>query len=150
MARRVRSSKQKKCTLRISAELILIILEHLPPASVIAFVLTCRALFAQFFPSPVLHSSPGRATLLQYLARDIPQLHFCHNCHGLHRWRVIRGFSDGILVCRVPCRITPFTLDLMDQQVADYGSNLTYSLAHLVINRHLYGPGHGPRYKILP
>jgi len=143
---RRRSSKQKRCTLNLPAELVWIVLEFLSPESIIAFALTCRILFAQFFPMQPQLSDSARATLLQWLEQDIPGLYFCHDCARLHRWRrLIRSSSSGITVLDGPCwKIAPGIKYLMSDYVPDYGFNLTYSLAQLVTNRHLYGPSHGP------
>ncbi|KAK1827892.1 hypothetical protein QBC39DRAFT_313888 [Podospora conica] len=128
---RRRLSAQKLCTLKIPTELVDMILEHLEPESAIAFSLTCRALFVKHFPKSksAQLSAPARATLLQWLEQDIPALYmyFCHDCARLHRWR-------GRLQ----------TEPVMSKCVSTFRSDLTYSWARLVTNRHLYGARHGP------
>lgn len=94
-------------------ELISIVLEHLPPESVVAFALTCRALFI-YFPRPAQLSDLARATLLQWLKQDILDLFFCHNCPRLHLWRLIRCPRRGdIWVCMRDCRRTPYAMNLV-------------------------------------
>jgi len=140
---RRRLSSQERCTLKIPSELVDMILEHLPPESVIAFALTCRALFVKHFPKSVQLSAPARATLLQWLEQDIPRLYFCHGCACLHPWRATREF--GYKFYHGPCWWNLRDMEpVMSKCVSHFWSDLTYSWARLVMNRHLYGALHGP------
>ncbi|KAK0732414.1 hypothetical protein B0T21DRAFT_195596 [Apiosordaria backusii] len=139
-----RLSAQKRCTLKIPTELVDMILEHLQPESAIAFALTCRALFVKHFPKSAQLSAPARATLLQWLEQDIPRLYFCHGCAYLHPWRARLQFS-GYKFYHGPCWWNLRDIDsVMSKLVSPFRSDLTYSWARLVMNRHLYGALHGP------
>ncbi|KAK4451292.1 hypothetical protein QBC34DRAFT_323050, partial [Podospora aff. communis PSN243] len=124
---------QQECTLNVPPELVLGILDHLPPESVIAFALTCRAFFRQYFPRPLprlSHWQSARATLLQWLEKDTPELYYCPGLvycrQHLHVWKLERLSTSGL------------------KHLVEFGTTLTYTLARLTMNRHLYGPGHGP------
>lgn len=151
---RRKSHNQTDCTLNsCPPELIILILSHLPPESTLAFALTCRALFIQYFPRSPQLSAPTKTALLQLIERDYPNLLFCFNCIRLHRWRMKLFSKYGNTPCHMPCtnprELPTWRYSLMNRAVPDLGYNLTYSLAWLVTNRHLYGPGHGPPLKDL-
>ncbi|KAK0736772.1 hypothetical protein B0T21DRAFT_276148, partial [Apiosordaria backusii] len=132
--------------LRLPAELIDIILDCLSPESVICLALTCRALFVRYFPRPAPLSDTAKAAFLQYLERDHPSLYFCHDCIRLHTWHLTQT-RHGIWVCSGPCLRIRGVNGLMGSHVSEYGMNFTYSLARIVMNRHLYGSAHGPSAK---
>jgi len=136
-------SAQKGCTLRlVPTEIVDLILEHLPPESVVAFALTCRALYGKHFPKPTEISVASKERLLQLIERDLLNLYFCYGCIRLHPWRpkfqniyFCREFPGGCgesIDC--PCPL-PFQIGHV------------YSWARLVMNRHFYGLTHGPDLK---
>ncbi|KAK0666965.1 hypothetical protein QBC41DRAFT_229415 [Cercophora samala] len=146
---RGRPSKQEACTLQLPVELVDAILHHLSSESVICLALTCRALFVRYFPRPAHLTDKAKTTLLQYLERDHPRLYFCHDCTRLHRWRLAH-IEEGIWVYSGPCfNKLGFGCYGVSSGVATYGMNLTYALARIVMNRHLYGSACGPSAKSL-
>ncbi|KAK4447130.1 hypothetical protein QBC34DRAFT_486512 [Podospora aff. communis PSN243] len=142
---RRRLSAQERCTLKIPTELIDMVLEPLPPESAIAFALTCRALFVKHFPKSAQLSAPARATLLQWLEQDNPELYFCHGCACLHSWRAAAMPGGGFKFYYGPCAWNHSGINrVMNEVVSAFQPGLTYSWARLVMNRHLYGARHGP------
>ncbi|KAK0643205.1 hypothetical protein B0T16DRAFT_512405 [Cercophora newfieldiana] len=139
--------KQQQCTLKLPAELVSLVMQHLPPESGIALALTCRAFFAQFFPDldKVQLSDVETERLLLWLEQDTPELYYCFDCRCLHRWRrgVMRTW-EGRVLHRVPshCTLVPET-GFMGEAVPDSLEEFTYSTARLIMNRHFYGPLHG-------
>ena len=156
----MQSSSQGECTLKVPPEIILQILEHLPVESKIALALTCRAFYAQFFPT---NPAPDRAflgtlnastthNLFTWLEKDNAHLYYCASCSKLHKWHrphqppYPRPFgldhacrdTDGCQ-CPAGCAGT--------NEYQDWGphhGSLHYPTARLLMNRHLHGRDHGP------
>jgi len=132
-----KSKKTHTSPLNVPPELIYMILEHLPPESVVSFCLACRA-FYKFRPKNFGLPWSAKEAFLVFLERDVPSLYYCYVCGKLHSWNV-RGGSipptyDG--ACRKQL--------LQYDQLPSGCYNFQYHTARIIMNRHLYGPGHGP------
>ncbi|KAK3937736.1 hypothetical protein QBC46DRAFT_318997 [Diplogelasinospora grovesii] len=137
-----RRLRAQKCTLRLPTELVDMILEYLPPESVVAFVLTCRVFYSRHFPRPAHLSSSAKETLLHWLDQDTPSLYFCHDCTRLHSWR--RALKPAPPCYRGPCRAINSASGHMRESLRTLRWRFNYIKAQLAMNRHLYGPLHGP------
>ncbi|KAK1828379.1 hypothetical protein QBC39DRAFT_265170 [Podospora conica] len=121
--RKLPVSDQAQCTLTLPLDVLILIVDNLPPESVISFALTCRVFFVQFFPESNPHlSDAAREALLVFLERDMPSVYFCHSCTHLHKWKRLqrpRAFSS-------------------------LQNKLRYAWVRVAMNRHFHGPLHGP------
>ena len=128
-------------------EIVSLILSHLPPESVVAFGLTCRRFYA-FVPSPPRLTEETRQILLQWLEKDTPSLYWCHRCNSLHTWRRVENrHRQGIVQYDKNCRKREHCHPSPRPPHRSY--RLTFSLARVVMNRHLYGDLHGPPLEAL-
>ncbi len=128
-------------------ELIAHILSYLPPESVVSFALTCRR-FYQYMPSPppILLSQQARRALLGWLERENPRQYYCHPCNDLHTWERVPDGHHRLAQYDRHCtnnRGNP-RYNLVQLTVNHSPYPITYALARLVMNRHLYGELHGP------
>ncbi|KAH8893276.1 hypothetical protein GQ53DRAFT_108026 [Thozetella sp. PMI_491] len=121
-------------------EILFLILEYLPPESSIAVTLTCKLLFHSFFP--IMKSrldTQSLQNLLLLLEESVSQdLYFCHDCIRLHRF--LSSWAPSKDPLKPPCK--PSTVDFGGREIGFYH-------VRLVINAHLFGPGHGLRLKQL-
>ena len=119
---------------RQPCEILLLILEYLPPESSIAVTLTCKLLYHAFFP--IMKSgldTQSLQNLLLWLEESVSRDHyFCHDCIRLHRFSPSWAPSKNPL--KPPCK--PTTIDLGGRQIGFYH-------ARLVMNAYFFGPGHG-------
>jgi hypothetical protein len=117
-------------------EIILIIISHLNKHSITTLALTCTTLYSLCFPEQRLLDVAEKEELLQLLEKDVARLYFCHDCVKLHPWhrRWSRSMSPWYLE-RTPCKRNGLHLS---------NSPIPYFHARLVMNRHFYGPTHGP------
>lgn len=125
-------------------EIILCILDYLPPASILSLALTCRYFHYRLCDQiSSLQNRKVREEFLQMLERELAGRYFCYHCQKLHKrdriWSrryMHHGISHGIY--KSPClgtflTKTPFTMS----------STVGFNYARLVMNRHLFGPSHG-------
>lgn len=129
----------------VPTEITLIISSHLNITSRLCLALTCRTLFLVCFPKRLLLESTEKEELLLLLEKDVSSHYFCHCCAELHRWhgRWTRSINQWNLNC-LPCEQgVPKTLLL------PIIGRLQYYYARLLMNRHLYGPRHGPPLRSL-
>ncbi|KAK0663440.1 hypothetical protein QBC41DRAFT_284546 [Cercophora samala] len=117
------------------------IIQHLPPESVVSLALTCRNLSDRYLPQPALSHSSTRV-LLEWLEQDIPHLYLCHDCNRLHRWRWILLQGGPVLGFRL-CKNPPGE-HLTKLATFGFGLPMTYAAARLAMNRHLHDYTHGP------
>lgn len=127
-------------TMGFPPEIIDMILEHLPPESSVAFALTCRHFYRQYMPVPLRLQPHTKESLLISLERDLSRMYFCHPCCKLHSWNRYRalGRSPGDHTYSDTC-------NKPSGRVPAAGYDFDYSTARLIMNRHFYGPSHGPR-----
>lgn len=137
-------------------EIIWLILEHLPASSRLSFALTCRFFFFRYRPKPV-ELFGVRCDFIQLLERDMPGFYVCHDCLELHRWRLDwhpfhkgRGARSGDSVASSDpwCPAVNGRCSTLDCVFAE-NYMLSYNLAHVVMNRHLYGSAHGLPLSVL-
>lgn len=120
---------------KLPAELILMILQNLPPESIIAFSLTCTVYYyAYFLITPSLDPS-ARETLLLLLEKDTPGVYYCHACEKLHPWSSFR-YNWPSIAPLIWCSVYSFNFN-------SSSFDLEYSTARLVMNRHFFGPAYG-------
>ena len=150
-----------ECTFTVPPELVLHILEYLPIESKVALSLTCRSLYVQFCPPNPTRRVLGDSAatqLLLWLEKDVPSVFFCQPCLKLHKWDR-RGDQN-------PSTTNTSTSAQVQQRIAlrdpgccprggshyqigrgldwDEHGTLHPSTARAMMNRHLYGAGHGP------
>jgi hypothetical protein len=120
-------------------EIILMITSYLNNSSITSLALTCRTLHWLCFPEHPFLDMVEKKELLLLLEKDVATLYFCHDCVKLHRWhgRWSRSISpwDGE---RIPCKRG------LDNCLFFSTCCIPYYYARLVMNRHFYGPTHGP------
>ncbi|KAI1179967.1 hypothetical protein F4777DRAFT_355412 [Nemania sp. FL0916] len=115
------------------------ILDFLLPEYAVAVALTCKLSFRALFPSAKLRLTPrGLQDLLLLLEESLSRhWFFCHGCTQLHRfspsWAPGRGSRNQSLL-EPSCR--PTTADFGDLVIGSHH-------VRLVMNAHLFGPGHG-------
>lgn len=135
-----RRPRTQTSTLRLPPEIIDIILEQLPPESVVSFVLTCRAFYAAHMSQSLRLAPPARTTLLLWLEKDVAGLYFCHLCDKLHPWRP-QSYSYQIPTYNGACK---HRYDTRNGWVSGLTFSYEYHVARLAMNRHLYGASNGP------
>ena len=131
-------------------DILLIITEYLPDASVFSLALTCHTLndliLCRFpfcrFPSLDAYS---KEEFLQLLEKDISNVYYCHECVRLHSWKSRRKSSRR--------------LETGDKSgcYSEYGVSLPlyphawlpYPVARGVMNRHFHETSGGPSIKSL-
>jgi hypothetical protein len=143
-------SQAQKHIVRLPTEIIDQILTRLPSESVIALTLTCRHFYAEHFSrDQAKHLPPAeRLSILYWLERDVPHLYLCHRCQYLHAWChtshttvVSEGYCNNFFPRRNAISGSLFAPDFMWE--------LTPFQIRLAMNRHVYGPLHGPSLSIL-
>ncbi|KAJ3546085.1 hypothetical protein NM208_g2181 [Fusarium decemcellulare] len=124
-------------------EIILTIADHLPGSSLALLGLTCRPfhqLFSRYMPTRTLVPRREQENFWQILERDIGNLYFCHECVKPHRWDTW-GKRLGYAALRLsvgPCVFRwRYSCHPQPELI------IPFPYAHLIINRHLYGPLHG-------
>jgi hypothetical protein len=126
--------------IRLPPEIILLIADHLDTTSRVLFALTCKKLHSLCFPSKLNLTHKEKQALLLLMEKDTPRHYFCHCCTLLHPWRLERSGPSGWI-----------SLDHMLCNPADYRSmhtEMEYTHARLIMNRHFYGKKHGLSPKI--
>lgn len=118
------------------------IVSFLPPECLAAFALTCRTLHCWYMPTPPQLSAPERNAILVWLEKDTPQLYICHLCAKLHTW----GHAPRYLHSAIPRYNQACHKQFGDSHLWPPHPSycLIFSTARLVMNRHFYGPSHGP------
>jgi hypothetical protein len=129
----------------LPTEIILMITSHLEFPSTISLALTCRTLYSVCFPKSPPSNLAEKKELLGLLEKDAADSYVCHRCVKLHNWRKshsrwTRGWHDKSL----PCQRFPD-----DRLTTVRVGHIPYYYARLIMNRHFYGPAHGPRLKNL-
>jgi hypothetical protein len=123
----------------LPTEIILMITSHLNKPSTISLSLTCRALHSICFPADPILERTEEEELFLLLEKDIPTLYFCHYCTKLHHWHKRWNRSLAWFEETMPCKKRP--QDIF--QILSIRC-IPFWHARLVMNRHLYGPTHGP------
>lgn len=121
-------------------EIILMITSQLSGSSSTSLALTCRALYSLCFPENPLLDMAEKEHLLLLLEKDVPTHYFCHFCVTLHRWHIGRRrrmhpWYEGRMHCKRG-------VDSYVRLPATF--SFPYYHARLIMNRHFYGPKHGP------
>ena len=121
-------------------EIISVIASHLNNSSMTSLALTCRSLHGLCFPGHLLLDMAEKGELLLLLEKDVPTHCFCHYCVKLHRWhgrwsRSIFPWYEHRMHCKRSAHSYPFLP--ATHSIACYH-------ARLIMNRHFYGPTHGP------
>lgn len=113
---------------------------HLNNSSMTSLALTCQTLHRLCFPKHPLLDTAEKEELLLLLEKDVATLYFCHYCVKLHRWhgRWSRSISPWYEE-RMPCKRS-----LDNHLFLPITCHIPYYYARLVMNRHFYGPTHGP------
>lgn len=126
------------------------IFSYLPIESVIALALTCRFLFESMPPSCLrVLNKEERFKLLGFLEKDTPHLYACHRCLHLHIWPgMARQPGIGEYGKARSCRIKNSRRFVL-LTPPDYSYGMSYALARLITNRHLYGEQHGLPLEVL-
>jgi hypothetical protein len=120
------------------------IISHLSKSSTTALALTYRILYSICSPGNITLDNTEKEELLPLLEKDLAELYFCHECVKLHRWHGRRSRS-----------LTPWYTEHMpckrnwDNHILLSRYDTPYYYARLVMNRHFYGPAHGPCPNIL-
>lgn len=165
-----RTRRQMKCALslfcgpksllRLPTEIILMIASHLDVVSSTTLALTSRRLYTICFPGKQAIGTSNREKLLLLLERDLPSYHFCHLCVRLHDWRRAWNgplHSHSLRRLRHPWRQKWMDLAYPNEILGLCESNsevelntlpVVYPFARLIMNRHLYGPKHGPALNV--
>jgi hypothetical protein len=123
----------------LPTEIILEVASYLDAVSSTSLALTCRRLYTVSFPKRLIIQGSERELLLLLLERDLPSFYFCQFCVKLHDWHG-------------PWKSTPWPSGRfglcgpeMSRHIVDLEPHfIAYPFARLVVNRHLYGPEHGP------
>jgi hypothetical protein len=128
----------------LPTEIILMIISHLDGPSKVSLSLTCQSLHNLCFSGSPPLDLAGKRSLLLLLERDVASLYFCHRCIKLHHWHTRWSRS-----------MTPWYKETMTCKRGGDGDRLyfphinyiPYFHARLIMNRHFYGPTHGPPVK---
>jgi hypothetical protein len=130
----------------IPTEIILMIASHLNRPSVTCLALTCRTLHSICFPKDRLMNTIEKQDLLLLLEKDVASLYFCHYCVKLHGWH--SRWSKSISPWYEERESCKRSAD--NHLFLSFTCHIPYYLARLVMNRHFYGPAHGPPpYKLV-
>lgn len=153
--------KRQRCTLTLPPELMYMILEYLPPESVVSFALTCKMLYFGYMPRERsndgdLLTGAARQALVEWLEKDSPSTYLCFDCLKLHPRRRLSSINP------YPSRLhsSRHTNHLHHEYnyflgstgytaLGTVGPRLSYRDVRLVMNHHLYGPAHGPTLRSL-
>jgi hypothetical protein len=123
----------------LPTEIILEVASYLDAVSSTSLALTCRRLYTVCFPKRLVMQGSEKELLLLLLERDLPSFYFCYFCVKLHdwhgRWDITPWPSGRFRLCGPE----------MGRHIVDLEPHfIAYPFARLVVNRHLYGPEHGP------
>lgn len=118
-------------------ELLLLILESLPPESAVVVALTCKLAYRAFFPAAIRRlDAQSLRDLLMLLEESVSRhLFFCHNCTQFHRFS--SAWAPGVgskSLLEPPCRPSTAKFDKL---------YIGFHHVRLVMNAHFFGPGHG-------
>ncbi len=98
-------------------------------------------------PSPPRLTAETRKALLLWLEKDTPHLYLCFECNGLHPWqRVAERYSNRNIISP---RGGDDNWGRLGPRVPHSTIGIQFSLARAVMNRHHYGPQHGPAVTLL-
>lgn len=116
------------------------ITSYLNNSSTISLALTCRTLHSLCFPGNPLLDMAEKEELLLLLEKNVATLYFCHHCVKLHHWhrrwsRSISPWYEEHMSCKRSRNNRLFLLGTF---------HIPYYYARLVMDRHFYGPAHGP------
>jgi hypothetical protein len=121
-------------------EIILMITTHLNNSGMLSLALTCRTLHRLCFSDHERLDKADKEELLLLLEKDVASLYFCHYCTKLHPWHT--RWTRSILPWYVECM--PCKVNLDNHLFFPTNCHIPYYYARLVMNRHFYGPAHGP------
>jgi hypothetical protein len=121
-------------------EIILMITTHLNNSAIVSLALTCRTLRNLCLSERSHLDKADKEELLLLLEKDVASLYFCHYCTKLHHWHtrwtrsVFPWYAE-----RMSCKA-----NLNNHLFFPTNCHIPYYYARLVMNRHFYGPAHGP------
>ncbi|KAF5025953.1 hypothetical protein F66182_1988 [Fusarium sp. NRRL 66182] len=123
-------------------EIILIIAQYLPGASLVSLSLTCRpyrTLLARAARHIKLEGTEMENFLCQ-LEKDSTNWYFCYSCVKLHYWNSLWS-NQGRYDCwfKMPKCVDDYT----GWQPSEHDLHIRYTHARLIMNRHFYGSDHG-------
>jgi hypothetical protein len=124
----------------LPSEIILMIASHMDNPSRLALALTNRRIYSLCCNERLPLNLAEKEKLLLLLEKDIATLYFCHRCVKLHHWH--RRWSRSI--CPWYEETMPCKRSGLDRLYLPHVHSIPYYYARLVMNRHLYGPTHGP------
>ncbi|KAK5996079.1 hypothetical protein PT974_04506 [Cladobotryum mycophilum] len=130
-------------------DIIFCIASYLRIVDIYSLALCCRPFYTMLSESdraPRLNRK-NLETFPQLLEKDDNSLYFCHACLKLHKWEAVFECKDdeylGERSWRGPrSSRCIYTYGFQPNYTLHY--TLTYAHARIVMNRHLYGPAHGP------
>lgn len=128
------SRQLRSLFMHLPRDVVLCIADHLPPESVAALALTCRALWLESSWKRVIKDPGTRLGLLPLLVHDQPGIFYCYNSRKLHRINEKMRPGDA-----------RYWYDWACCSTCIYGKKwrLYFFHAHLVMNAHRYGLSHG-------
>lgn len=119
----------------LPAELHLAIIAHLDVVSLASLALSCRRLYACYFPKHLDLAPEDKLRVLEKLERDTPSVYLCHFCAKLHAWSDSSNYYDFWEKRR--CE-GDFSL-----------SKVRFHHARLLMNRYFFGSSYGPSLESL-
>ncbi|KPM37515.1 hypothetical protein AK830_g9034 [Neonectria ditissima] len=138
------STRAQQYAFRLPLELMNEIVQFLPNLSKVCFALTCRTLYNQYFNKGITPNCRwSKADLFLLLEKVIPDYYFCRDCFKLHLWDqpplcLKKSWKGDNLGLHADDEITageiPVTQDC----------SITFHCLRAIMNRHFYGPLHGP------
>ncbi|PVI00786.1 hypothetical protein DM02DRAFT_655157 [Periconia macrospinosa] len=134
-------------TLHVPPEILLMIASHLDRPSLISFSLATRYLYGLSFPRGLGLNRFDKERLLVCLEKDFPGLYFCHSCVKLHSWHSEMRTWKFYPRRRSSCPEEGWHLGLVCLTSRNIYS---YHEMRLFMNRHFYGPDHGPPLRMPP
>lgn len=132
--------------LRLPNELLLMVLEYMPPAAIACFALTCKRFYSLAIPlasgrfHPVFDRS-NRIELLLLLEKDDTARFYCHYCIQLHVFDKNWNPKTTVSWQRRPCYNR--SVFLIGGSIRGPNLQLSHHDVRLIMNRHLHGPTHG-------
>lgn len=130
----------------------------LDPQGAVAFALTCKGLHEHYFRMSMdrlrLATRSQKRAMIAYLEGDIGRGScYCPFCRKFHRWSHDQTLvsNDHLQHNTHLCSENPeygFSANPFRASPAHSG-DITYDIARLVMNRHLYGPEHGLPMSVL-
>lgn len=163
------------CLTTVPLDIFLLIYDRLPVASRIAVALTCKSLFTSLYPAPKLPilGKEDLVDLLLLLEKDNPDYFLCFGCTRLrpldprqklgwwgHNYQVCGDeiehtwYTDWYQVCGRSRRRNyreqhSEKVQPLSWRPQTKAPEVTFSEAHLAMNRHLYGEPHGISFRTL-